>query len=429
MNFRELKIDEFEKFAYSSELFTFHQTKEWANLKKKNGWDSLYVGLEEDNKIVAAALILVKMTPIKKKIFYSPRGFLIDYKNEELVKKFTREIKKYAKENGAMFIKIDPYLLHLDRDVNGDLVEEGIDNSSCVDYLKELGYKHYGYNIDTEKELQPRWMHVLDFKSFSEEEVFASFSSDTKRYINRCSKFGLVVEEIGVDKIDDFRKIMEHTSIRRGFIDRPLSYYKNMMEILGDHIKVLCCYMNTDIALSNIQSEYDELLKEKEDISLKLEVNPDSKKSKVAMKNVENKFSDLEKRKNEIEKLIDQYGKKILMASSMFIIYPTEVLYLYSGSFDEFMKYNPQYLIQWNIIKYAINNKIPRYNFYGIDGNFSKDNKMYGIYEFKKGFGGNVKELIGEFDLIINPFFYSLYNLMFKTYKNVKKIKNKVRGN
>ena len=47
---------------------------------------------------------------------------------------------------------------------------------------------------------------------------------------------------------------------------------------------------------------------------------------------------------------------------------------------------------------------------------------MYGVYEFKRGFGGRVVELIGEFDLIISKPKYCLYNFMFKTYKIVKKI-------
>ena len=79
---------------------------------------------------------------------------------------------------------------------------------------------------------------------------------------------------------------------------------------------------------------------------------------------------------------------------------------------------------QWEIIKYTIKNNIPKYNFYGIDGNFDKNNnEMYGIYEFKRGFGGNVEELIGEFDLIINKFWYRTYKIAFGAYHKIKNIK------
>ncbi|HHX93677.1 MAG TPA: aminoacyltransferase, partial [Tenericutes bacterium] len=49
-------------------------------------------------------------------------------------------------------------------------------------------------------------------------------------------------------------------------------------------------------------------------------------------------------------------------------------------------------------------------------------NEYYGIYEFKKGFGGNVMELIGEFDLVINRFYYYLYKVVIFVYKKVRNI-------
>ena len=427
MNFTELNEKEFEDFAYNHEQFSFHQTKEWAKLKKCNGWGSVYVGLKENDKIIAAALILTKQTPVKRKIFYSPRGFLIDYHNKELLETFTNEIKKYAKKNKALFIKIDPYLIYKQRDMFAEIVEGGIDNSEAITNLKNLGYKHYGLNKDM-KELQPRWIYVLNMNGKSEEEIFNDFSKDTKRYINRCEKQGLVVEEIGIDKIDEFKRIMEHTSKRRGFIDRPISYYKEMLETLGDHIKILSCYLDTDKWLNNLDTEKEDINRQMQEVEEKLSINPDSKKSKDMKRNLEKSIEDLNKKYEEVNGLKEKYGNRVHMASSMFIIYPNEVLYLYSGSFDEFMKYNPQYLIQWEIIKYTIKNNIPKYNFYGIDGNFDKNNnEMYGIYEFKRGFGGNVEEFIGEFDLVISKFMYFIYKVAFKFYKGLKNIKNGIK--
>ena len=428
MKIVEISVEEFEKFAYKHEQFSFHQTKEWATLKKNNGWSSLYLAYKDNDKILGACLILRKKTPIKKEMWYSPRGFLIDYKNKNLLSNFTSSIKEYAKNNKALFIKIDPYIIYKQRDINGNLVEGGIDNSIIIDNLKELGYKHYGFSTDTSKELQPRWIYVLDIEGKSQDEIYNNFSNDTKRYINRCVQSGLITEEIGEDRLDEFKKIMEHTSTRRGFIDRPVSYYKEMLETLGDHIKIINCYMDTSIALRNIKKELDDLIKEKETIEEKLEENPDSKKSKTAIRVINDRIGSIEKKQDEIKKLEEEYGNKILMAGSMFIIYPREVIYLYSGSFDKFMRYNPQYLIQWEIIKYTIDNKIRRYNFYGIDGNFDKNNnKMYGVYEFKKGFDGNVEELVGEFDLIVDGFGYNLYKLLFNTYRNIKRFTNKLK--
>ena len=91
------------------------------------------------------------------------------------------------------------------------------------------------------------------------------------------------------------------------------------------------------------------------------------------------------------------------------------------------MKYNSQYLLQWQMINYAKENNYQTFNFYGIDGDFRKESKNYGLFDFKRGFGAEVIELIGEFDLVINKPMYSLYNIAFKTYKVLKNIKNSIK--
>ena len=105
MEFVVLKENEFKKFAYNHEQASFFQTINWGKLKSENGWGMELVGVKDNKKIIAATMILSKMTPIKKKMLYAPRGFLIDYNDFELVKFFTEEIKKYAKKQGAIFVQ------------------------------------------------------------------------------------------------------------------------------------------------------------------------------------------------------------------------------------------------------------------------------------------------------------------------------------
>ena len=111
MKLKTISEKEWKKFADKNSEITFYQTKEWANLKSKNNWQAHYLGLEENNKIIAGSLILSKTLPIiNKKMFYAPRGFLLDYKDKKVLKKFTKELKEYAKKEHAIFVKIDPYV-------------------------------------------------------------------------------------------------------------------------------------------------------------------------------------------------------------------------------------------------------------------------------------------------------------------------------
>ena len=110
------------------------------------------------------------------------------------------------------------------------------------------------------------------------------------------------------------------------------------------------------------------------------------------------------------------------IAATMPIYYGNKVWYLYGGSSNKHRNLMPNYLIQWEMIKYGIKNKYKRYNFYGISGNFDPKDSQYGIYLFKKGFNGKVVELIGEFDLPTHSLYY-LYNILKKLKHLIKKIK------
>ena len=106
MELVKLTEKEFAKFAVKHRQASFYQTVEWGHLKETNNWQMHLLGLKDGKKIVAGCLLLSKMTPVKRKMFYSPRGFLIDYSDYDLLKEFTYKIKEYVKKEKGIFIKI-----------------------------------------------------------------------------------------------------------------------------------------------------------------------------------------------------------------------------------------------------------------------------------------------------------------------------------
>ena len=132
---------------------------------------------------------------------------------------------------------------------------------------------------------------------------------------------------------------------------------------------------------------------------------------------MENEIESLNKRIKDAEEIIKETGKeKINLSGSMFMLIKPEVIYLSSGNYEEYLKYNSQYLIQWELIKYGIKNGFNKHNFYGIPEDINTHPKDYGIYEFKRGFNGYVEELIGEYELPIS----NVYHIM--------KLIHKIRG-
>ncbi len=431
MKLKKLTKKEFKTFADKNPEITFHQTEEWTNLKKVNNWDAHYIGLEDDNKkIVAGALLLSKTLPIiKKKMFYSPRGFLIDYNDKDLLKEFTKEIKKYAKKENAIFIKIDPFVEYQEHDNNGDIVKDGYNNKEAVENLKSLGYKFFGFNL-MQDTLQPRWMHVIETKDRTLDDVMKDMESKTRQILRKNEKCGITTRELTRDELPIFKDIMKHTSDRREFVDRPLSYYEAMWDALHDSgiLKILIAEIDFNKYEKNTLEEKEEIEKNLKDRIYKKEKNilkMNEKKYNSSNKQDEEAIKRLEKQLEKIKELKDEYGDKEILGGILFLIYGNEVLSLHGGSHAKLMQFQSAYTIHFEGVKMAVEGNYNRYNFYGITGDFRKENPLYGLYLFKKSFGGHVVELIGEYDLVVSKFWYTVYNLAFKTYHKLKKIKNK----
>lgn len=422
MKFVELEKQEFIEFSIKNPQALFFQSPYWIEIKEQNGWQGKIVGIKKDGEIIAATILLIKKVIGNIRFAYAPRGFLLDYSDFSLLEAFTNEIKSYLKNMGVAFLKINPYVDYQLRDVNGEPIEN-TKNDALMDKLKELGYIHYGFYVDMDekKDLEPRWVSVLDIKGKSIDELFKSFRSGTKWGINNSKKNFITMVEADESNLFEFKNLMEHTSERRGFVDRPLSYYTEMFKILKreNAVKVL-------LAEINFKELYDFTKARFEKNANRLEVIKDNPKKQKEYNEILSEQKSLEPRLEIINKNIEEFGEKKIIAGGWYMLYGREVVYLFGASYKPFMRYNSQYLLQYEMLKYAIDEGYDKFNFYGIDGNFNEESVNYGLFDFKRGFNADVHELIGEFDLIVNKSLYKQYNLLFKGYKVMKAIQKKL---
>lgn len=62
----------------------------------------------------------------------------------------------------------------------------------------------------------------------------------------------------------------------------------------------------------------------------------------------------------------------------------------------------PNYQLQWEMIRWALETGSEVYDFRGVSGDLTPENPLYGLYLFKKGFGGELVEFCGEFEMVYN---------------------------
>lgn len=407
MEFLILTEEEYYKYWKTHPLKTFLSTIEIGKLREKRNWKVHYVGVKENNKLNGAAMLVSKKKKLNVYEFYSPRGFLIDYNNKKLLNFFTSELIKYIKKNKGYILRIDPYIINKERDINGNVVKNGINNKTIIKNLIKMGFKKIPIK-DTE---QVTWMFSLDLEGKTEEEIFKEMKSNTRNTIRKVEKTGIKVKELNFNELYKFENIVNSTAKRKNFKSRTKKYYEDMYNLFNpkNEIKYFITELNISEYIENLETELKEKIKKLE------EIKSNTKKKntiKNEINNIENKISDAksirEKANNDI----------ITLSGSMFILIHPEIIYLTSGNYEEYLKFNSQYLIQWELIKYGIKHGYKKHNFYGIPENINEHPDNYGIYEFKKGFNGYVEELIGEYELPIN-FYYYIFKLIHKL-KEVK---------
>ncbi len=408
MKFCELSDQEFEKFALNHEQSNFFQSLYMKELLIKENREVYLLGLKDDkDNVIAATLLASSNSFMGKKTFEALKGFLIDYSNEELVLTFTNYIKKFINEHNGFRLTIDPYIVFKQRDTDANIIKDGIDNSFVKDYLLKNGFK------EMKNSAQVKWTYVLDIDGKSSEELLKLCRSNTRNYINRTmNKYKLVMEELPYEKLDVFKKITQDTCDRRGFHDRSLEYYQNMYKIFKDKLKVLVTKLDCNLYIKTLEDEKNGYLDKIKNLS----DSASNKKKKEIMKK---DITSIDKKIEEVNLLKQEHGEYIILSGAMFVLYGNEIVYLFSGSYDEYMKYCGQYRLQWEMIKYAADNNYKRYNFYGIKDVFDKNGKDYGVYEFKKGFNGYVEELFGAYETGTN-LTYRIYTLL-KSIKNIGK--------
>ena len=220
----ELTEKEFQDFAKNHPLRNFMETIEIGNLRKKNGWTVKYLGLKEEKKLVGATMLLSRPRHFNMNEFYAIRGPLLDYSNDNQVKTFLEELKKYVKRKDGYCLKIDPYFPIRRYDNDKELE---VPNTNIIKILETLNFKK------SEEQEQVSSMYVLDLEGKSETDVLKEMKANTRNIIRKTIKTGIEIVELKKDELEEFYEIMLETGKRKGFTIRNISYYENMYDLFS----------------------------------------------------------------------------------------------------------------------------------------------------------------------------------------------------
>ncbi len=213
---------------------------------------------------------------------------------------------------------------------------------------------------------QPKCVMQLDLCT-GEEELLASFKPKWRYNIRLAERKGVRVDlHCSRDRLPVFYSLLEETCARDGFLVRGIRYFENMWDVLAD-----AGYMQ----------------------------------------------------------LVLTYHDDSPVAGALVYRFGDRAMYTYGASSNLHRNVMPNHLMQWTIIKWARDAGCKWYDFRGVSPRrqADPDDHLQGLNRFKEGFSPRFVEYIGEYDMIISPFWHWMWEFARPRMQRLMKARSRAR--
>ena len=391
---------EYDQFVKEHELANVLQSSAWE--KVKSDWNHEKFGVYEEGKLLAVASILIKSLPLGYKMFYIPRGPILDYRDTELLSLVIQSIKTYARSKRAIFVTFDPSICLSQHLVNQDK-REYPENLAIVEILGQLGVKWSGRTTEMGDTIQPRIQAKIYKENFEEDKL----SKSTRQAIRTARNKGLEIQYGGLELLDSFSELMKKTEKRKEIHLRNEAYYKKLL----DNFKEDSYITLTSLDVSKRLRELEEQLEKNRVVAEKF--NDATKPSKI-QENIKEKER-LEEEIDFLQGYMNMGKSNIPLAATLSLEFGITSVNLYAGMDDDFKRYNAPILTWYETARYAFERGMVWQNLGGVENSLKG-----GLYHFKEKFNPTIEEYLGEFTMPTRPL-YPLLRLALDFRKTLRK--------
>lgn len=210
---------------------------------------------------------------------------------------------------------------------------------------------------EVEATIQPRSTLTVDLRG-DEEEILARMKAKTRYNIRLSERRGVRAREGGEADLPHFHRLLVETSRRDGFFIRELAYYRAAWEAFAPSGRCLL-----------VMAEYS--------------------------------------------------GE--MLAGLMSFAFGRRAWYLYGASSGRHREVMPNHLLQWAAIRWARERGCETYDLWGIPDEVGRkgepedfaerQGELWGVYRFKRGFGGHPLRFEPAYEFLYRPWLYRLLML------------------
>ena len=367
---RSITAEEHRQFIATQPSVSFLQTPAWGEVKSE--WRAESLGWfdvdDPDGPPLGAGLVLYRQLPrLKKYLAYLPEGPVIDWTGGN-VHAWLLPLAAHLREAGAFGIRIGPPVVA--RRWGAETIKQAIadpriarlseavpDEVQHVASALRQDLRDLGWHPPAEDEGfaagQPRFVFQLPLEGETPESLLAGMNQLWRRNIKKAEKLGVVVSQGPRDALAAFHAVYAETAERDRFTPRPLSYFQTMWDALRAE-------------------------------------DPDRIRLYLA------------------------HHEGDLVAATTWVRVGRHAWYSYGASSTAKREVRGSNAVQWQMVRDALAAGASVYDLRGITEGLEADDPHLGLIQFKVGTGGQAVELLGEWDLPLNPLLYKAFDVYMK---------------
>ena len=234
-------------------------------------------------------------------------------------------------------------------DENGDWL--GVPEPHIQEF--RLNYSTDNWNLrKANTDILPSNTIFMDLKK-TEDSLLGGMRSKTRYNINLSLRKGVKVRALGLESLEVWYELYRQTAARNHFFLHDISYFRI----------VLSARANDTLSPAEVQL-----------LVAEVDGNP--------------------------------------LAAMFLVIAAHRGTYLYGASASDNRNYMATYALQWRAMQVAKEKGCTEYDFFGVAPRADASHPMYGLYRFKKGFGGQLYHRLGCWDYPLNQGMYQYYASM-----------------
>jgi len=280
-------------------------------------------------------------------LLYCPKGPQLDWTVASLRRRVLDELEQLSTKQKSIFLKLDPDVV-LATGTPGQPDHNPAALGDAV--LAELRQRGWRQSAD---QIQFKNTITVDLRG-AEDQLLSRMKPKTRYNVGLGAKKGVAVRAGTVGDLPALYRLYSETSVRDGFVIREESYYRALWGafMIGS-----------------------------------------------------------EPRPPEpfCEPLVAEVGGEVVAAIFVFY-FAQRAYYLHGMSGMTHREKMPNHLLQWEAIRRARGRGCTVYDLWGAPDEFDEGDRMWGVFRFKQGLGGQVVQTIGAWDYAPNGMWYLLYS-------------------